>query len=139
MKPIVAMTPLIAAVALAGCGKSAADKAQSKVCDARADISKQVDTLKGLTPSTATTDQITSSLKAIGNDLKKIAGAQGDLNDKRKNEVQQANQAFASQVKQIVSTVGTSTSVNDAKAKLTTAFQQLATTYQQTFAKVDCG
>ena len=46
------------------------DDAKAQVCDARADISKQVDTLKGITVSAATLDQIQTSLKAIDTDLK---------------------------------------------------------------------
>jgi hypothetical protein len=139
MKPLI-IVPVIAALALGACGgQSSEDKAKKQVCDARADISKQVDTLKGLTPSTATTTQIQDSLKAIANDLKQIKDAQGNLSDQRKSQVQEANQAFQSQVKDIASSLGTTTSVSDAKTQLAAAFQQLATTYQQTFAKVDCG
>jgi Tfp pilus assembly protein PilP len=135
---VVLLLGALVAVALGGCGQSKEDKAQSQVCDARADISKQVDTLKGLTISTATTDQITKSLSAIRDDLSKIAGAQGDLNDERKAQVQSANQQFSSQVRDVVSSVGQSLSLGSAKQQLTTALQQLATSYQQTFAKVDC-
>ena len=39
---------LLAALALAACGDSKEEKAQQSVCDARADISKEVDKLKGL-------------------------------------------------------------------------------------------
>ena len=58
-------------VAIAGllpvaCGESDEDKAKSQVCDARADIQKQVDELSGLTITTASVDQVQQSLKAIG-------------------------------------------------------------------------
>ena len=133
------VVPVVAALALGACGgQSKQDKAQKQVCDARADISKQVDTLKGLTISTATTDQLQSSIKAIGDDLKQIKSAQGDLNDQRKSEVQAANQAFESQVKAVTSSLLSSTSISDAKTQVSSALQQLATSYQQTFAKVDC-
>jgi Tfp pilus assembly protein PilP len=139
MKPIIAALVAVLALALAACGQSSSDKAKSTVCDARSDISKQVDTLKGLTPSTATTSQIKDSVTAISDDLKKIADAQDDLNGDRKAQVQEANQQFTSQIKQIAGTLLTSTSVADAKTQLSDAIQQLASTYQQTFAKVDCG
>ena len=128
----------LATLALAGCGTSAADKARSQVCDARSDIAKQVDTLSGLTVSAATTDQISSSLKAIGDDLKKIANAQGDLSDQRKQEVQQANKAFTDQMSQIASDLGKSLSLSDASQQLTSSLKQLATAYKQTFQRIDC-
>jgi len=129
---------IVLGLSACGGGDSKSDKAQSQVCDARADISKQVDTLKGLTISTATADQVTKSLQAIGDDLNKIKNAQGDLSDERKKEVQQANQDFESSVKSIASDLGTSTSLSEAKSALQSALQKLATSYQQTFAKLDC-
>ena len=134
---IVAMIVLALVVSACG-GQSKSDKAKSQVCDARADISKQVDTLKGLTVSTATTSQIKSSVTAIANDLKTITNAQGDLSADRRSQVQQANKAFESQVKDIVSTLGSTTSLSSAKSQLTTALTQLADAYKQTFAKISC-
>jgi Tfp pilus assembly protein PilP len=127
-----------ATLAVAACGESKADKAQSQVCDARADIQKQVDTLSGMTLATASVDGVTSSLKAIQSDLGKIKDAQGDLNDERKQQVKQANQAFESQVKSIAQTVGRSLSLSEAGTQLTDAATKLADSYRQTLAKVDC-
>ena len=45
---LVAVLLLIGATAV-GCGESDAEKAQTQVCDARADLKKQVDDLAGLT------------------------------------------------------------------------------------------
>jgi|SRR4051794_34950135 hypothetical protein len=129
---------LLAAAALASCGTSKEDKAKQQVCDARSDIAKQVDTLKGLTISTASVDQIQTGLKAIGNDLKKIGDAQGDLSASRKQQVKDANQAFSSQVQSTVSDLGQSLSLSNAKSQLESALKQLASAYQSSFAKVDC-
>jgi len=129
---------LLAALALGACGESSQDKAKSTVCDARADISKQVDQLKGLTVSTATVDGVQSSLKAINSNLAKIKDAQGDLSDDRRQQVQDATKAFTSQLQTIAGSVGKSTSLSDAKAQLTSALQQLGDAYKQSFAKVDC-
>ena len=139
MKPV-AVALALAALGLAACGggDSKEEKATNQVCAARDDIQKQVNTLKDLTISTATTDQITKSLQAIGSDLTKIKNAQGDLNDERKKEVQQANKDFESSVKGIASDLGSSTSLSDAKTKLSAALDQLANSYKQTFAKIDC-
>jgi membrane peptidoglycan carboxypeptidase len=129
---------LVAAFALGACGESKQDKAKNTVCSARADIGKQVDQLKGLTISTATADTVQKSVQAIRSDLSKIKDAQGDLSDERRQQVQAANKAFTSQMQSIVKSLGSSTSLSDAKSQLTSATQQLATAYQQSFARIDC-
>ena len=136
----VVLVLVLASLGLVACGgKSKQQKAQDQVCAARSDISKQVNTLKGLTLSTATTSQISNSLQAIGNDLNKIKNAQKDLSSQRKKEVQAANQAFENSIKSIASTLGSTTSLSAAKSQLSAALQGLATSYQQTFAKISCG
>ena len=129
---------LIAALALAACGESKEDKAKSTVCDARADIGKQVDKLKGLTITTASASAAQESLKAINSDLSKITDAQGDLSDDRRQQVETANKAFTSQLQSIAASLGSSTSLSDAKSQLSSALQQLATAYKTSFARVDC-
>ena len=130
---------LACALALGACGgDSKEQKASNKVCDARDDIGQQVKKLEGLTLSTATTDQISASLKAIGDDLTTIRKAQGNLSDQRRQEVQSANKAFASQVEGIVGELGSSLSLSDAKAQLTSALQQMGQSYRKTFARIDC-
>lgn len=129
---------LAATLAVAACGESKQDKAKNQVCSARDDISKQVSSLKALTPATVTADKVKTSLTAIQDDLKKIAGAQGDLNDARKKQVQEANAAFGSALSSIASDLGSSLSIADARTKLSTALADLSTAYQQSFAKVDC-
>src|ERR1700749_258257 len=105
-KPMRIAATFAVSVALVACGgQSKEQKATSQVCDARADIAKQVDTLKNLTVSTATTSQIKTSLNAIKDDLGKIKDAQGDLNPQRKSQLQQANEAFATQIKSIGSSL----------------------------------
>jgi Tfp pilus assembly protein PilP len=140
MKPSIALLliALLATVGLSACGESKQDKAKSTVCDARADISKQVDQLKGLTVSTVTLDGVQSSLKSINSDLSKIKDAQGDLSDSRRQQVQDATKTFTSQVQNIAGSIGKSTSLSDAKAQLTSALQQLGDAYKQSFARVDC-
>ena len=126
------------ALVLGACGESSEEKAQATVCDARADMSKQVDTLKGLTPATVTTGAVTQSLDAIKSDLDDISGAQSDLSSDRRSEVEAANKAFASSVDGIASDVLSSLTAADAKAALVTALQQLGTSYEQAFAPVNC-
>ena len=140
MRPHIAslLLVLIAALALGACGESKEDKAKSTVCDARADIGKQVDKLKGLTITTASASAAQESLKAINSDLSKITDAQGDLSDDRRQQVETANKAFTSQLQSIAASLGSSTSLSDAKSQLSSALQQLATAYKQSFARVDC-
>ena len=130
---------LIAPVGLTACGgKSKSDKAKSTVCDARSDIAKQVSTLQGLTASTVTVDAVSTSLKAIGDDLGKIKNAQGDLSDSRKQQVQSATDTFTTSVKNALGALGKSVSASAGKADLTASLQQLAASYKQAFAPVDC-
>ena len=140
MRPYIAsvLLVLIAALALGACGESKEDKAKSTVCDARADIGKQVDKLKGLTITTASASAAQESLKAINSDLSKITDAQGDLSDDRRQQVETANKAFTSQLQSIAASLGSSTSLSDAKSQLSSALQQLATAYTTSFARVDC-
>jgi hypothetical protein len=86
---------LLAALVVSGCGgQSDSEKAQAKVCDARADISKQVDELKGLTLATATVSGVRENVTAIQDDLKQMAGAQDTLSEDRRKEVKTATDTF---------------------------------------------
>ena len=140
MRPSIALVLLsvVAALAVGACGESKEDKAKNTVCSARADISKQVDQLKSLTISTATADDVQQSVKAITSNLSKIKDAQGDLSDDRRQQVEAATKTFTSQVQSILGSLGKSTSLSDAKSQLTAATQELATAYQQSFARIDC-
>src|SRR5690348_15166841 len=130
---------LLATVALGACGGSSdEDQAKSTVCSARADISKQVDQLKTLTPATFTTAAASKSLSAIRSDLNDIKGARENLSDDRRKQVQQANQEFAGKVQDIAKQVFRSTSGAQAKSEITSSLQQLAQTYRQTYARIDC-
>jgi hypothetical protein len=126
------------ALALGACGESDEEKAQNTVCDAKADIAKQVDELKGLTAATVTADAVTQNLDAIKTDLEDISEAQSDLSSDRRSEAEAANKAFTSSVEEIASELGSSLSAADAKAGVVTALDQLAAAYQKAFAPVNC-
>jgi Zn-dependent oligopeptidase len=134
---LIASLLLIAATAV-GCGESDADKAQTQVCDARADLNKQVEKLASLTPTTATVDGVSGALDAIKNDLETIADAQGDLNGERKQEFESANEKFTSQLEAVMNDLGSNLSLSGAKQQLESAAKQLASSYQQTFAPINC-
>lgn len=132
---------VVAALA-AGCGddeQSAQEQAQTQVCDARADIQTQIDTLQGLTLSTASIDAAQQSLGAIGDDLTQIKDAQADLAPQRKQDVQQAVDAFESQVSGIAGDfVSGLTGGAQAQAQLETALGKLASGFRTAFEPVGC-
>jgi lysozyme family protein len=126
------------AAAFAGCGQSAADKAANQVCDARADIQKQVTTLKNLTPTTASLDKVRSGITAIRNDVKKIVDAQSDLKPNRKKAVQDANKEFSSQLDTALASFATSGSLGAGAKQLQTALTQLGNSYVAALGKIGC-
>ena len=95
--------------------------------------------LQDLTLGTATVDKVRSHLTAIGDDLKKIADAQGQLSESDKKKVQEANQAFKSKVQSLGADIGKSLSLEDAAQQLKSDFADLATTYEQALGPIDCG
>jgi len=124
--------------ALGACGESDEEKAQNTACDARADIGKQVDELKGLSPTTVTAEAVTKNLDAIKSDLQEISDAQPDLSSDRRGEAEAATKAFTSSVEGVAGQLGSSLSASDAKAQLVTALDQLAASYQKAFAPLNC-
>jgi hypothetical protein len=132
------LTVVVLVFALGACGESDEEKAQSKVCDARDDIAKQVDELKSLTPATVTSDGVTQNLDAIQADLKDISDAQSDLSSDRRSEAEAATKAFSSSVQATATELGSSLSAADAKAQVVTALNQLAASYQEAFAPLNC-
>jgi hypothetical protein len=130
---------LAAAVGVAGCGgESNQERAQKKVCSARADISKQVNELKSLTPATATIDGVRQNVNAIQDDLKSITSAQGTLNDQRKSEVKAATDQFTAKLQTIVQQALKSLSLSDARTQLQAAVSDLASAYSSSLGKIDC-
>jgi len=148
---------LLALVLLAACGDSdeenapeaapeetaqgnTQETARQTVCDARDDISEQVDTLKGITPETGSTRlPYSTSLAAIQSDLLDIERAEADLSDDLRQQVQSANQAFETQVEGTVKEIGESTTVTEAESTIAAAADELASSYEETFAGIDCG
>jgi ribosomal protein S20 len=83
-------------------------------------------------------DTVTETVSAIQSDLTQIKDAREDLSDERRQEIESANQAFESQVKGVVKDIGTSLTASDAASTISSAVQQLADSYEQTFARIDC-
>ena len=78
------------------------------------------------------------NLNAIEDDLNQIKDAQGDLNEERKQEVESATQEFTSELEAVANDLTSDLSLSGAQAKLETAGKQLASSYQQAFAQIDC-
>jgi uncharacterized phage infection (PIP) family protein YhgE len=128
-----------AAVVLAACGgESDQEKAQTTVCDARADIAKQVNELKALTPATASVNGVRAKISAIQDDLRKIVDAQGTLSDDRRAQVKAATDQFTARVTQLVQEATKSLTLEDAATRLRAAVSDLATAYSQSIGKIDC-
>lgn len=138
MKHSMILLLMAAALVLTACGESEQEKAQNQVCDARADIRKEVDELSGLTLSTATVDGVTSSLQSIRSSLGKIKDAQSNLDGERKQQVQEANQQFEAEVRTIVQSLGSSMSLSEGATQVKDATTKLADSYRQTLGRVDC-
>jgi hypothetical protein len=128
-----------AALVLAACGgESDQEKAQSSVCDARADIAKQVNELKALTPATASVNGVRANINAIQDDLRKIVDAQGTLSEDRRAQVKAATDQFTARVTQLVQEATKSLTLEDAATRLRAAVSDLATAYSQSIGKIDC-
>ena len=149
---LLAIAAVTIALALGACGDSSdetpastgastgdAAAAQTTVCNARDDIGAEVDELKSLTPATVSRGAITESIAAITKDLDAISGAQGSLSGERRSELEAANKEFKAAVKDTAAQVVSSVTASDAKASLVSALQDLGTSYQETFASLDCG
>lgn len=130
--------PIIAAVVIAGCGQSAEEKARNQVCDARADIQKQVTTLKQMSVATVSKDTVRSSLTAIQADVQKIVDAQPNLNKARKADVNAANEQFKSQISSASDQLTKDLSLSGAKEQLKSALTTLGDSYVQALGQVNC-
>ena len=124
--------------ALSACGESKEDKAKKQVCSARSDITKQIDSLKTLTISSSTPDDVKSALNSIKGDLSKIKDAQPDLAPDRKQQVQTATKTFESQLQQIVPSTVNGLSVTNAKTHIQSAVTSLEAAYKQALEPINC-
>jgi len=136
--PRAAAALAVGALAIAGCGESAQDKAKAQVCNARADISKQVNMLGGLTLSTSSVNAAKAGFEAIGKDLTQIKKAQSKLDPARRAQVESASRTFESQVRSIASGLASNLSPSNAGTQFKSALSQLATAYKQALAPINC-
>ena len=140
MKPLTLALIVVScgAFALSACGESKEDKAKKQVCSARSDISKQIDSLKTLTISSSTPDDVKAALNTIKGDLSKMKDAQPDLAPDRKQQVQTATKTFESQLQQIVPSTVNGLSVTNAKTQIQSAVTSLEAAYKQALEPINC-
>ncbi|HXQ00767.1 MAG TPA: hypothetical protein VN845_11975 [Solirubrobacteraceae bacterium] len=123
---------------LAGCGESSQEKAKAQVCQARADISKEVKKLSELTLSTSILTEAKSGVEAIGKDLTTIKNAQPDLEPARKEQVQAATRTFESQINSILSELVSKPSLSKLETQLKSSLTQLAGSFEKALAPLNC-
>jgi hypothetical protein len=121
------------------CGESEEEKAQNRVCDARADIQKRVDDLAALTITSASIDDVTSNLRAIRDDLEKIAAEREELAPEQRQEVDQAAKSFRSELEAAAKdVVSGAASGEEAGARVGSALDQLANSFRKAYGPLDC-
>jgi aspartate oxidase len=138
-RTIVMLASLLTALPVA-CGESEEEKAQDRVCDARADIEKRVDNLADLTITSAGIDRVTNNLKAIRDDLEKIAAEREDLAPEQQDAVDQAAKRFRSELETAAKdVVSGAASGEEAGARIGAALDDLAKSFREAYGPVDCG
>jgi hypothetical protein len=136
---------LLISVSLAACGESSQEKAQKDVCNARAEISKQIAKLQALTPSASAIEEAKSGVEVIGDELKKIKDAQGDLAPARKEQVEPATKVFEAELKSIAANVaanipsgGVESALKAVGPRLKSSLSALAGSYRRALAPINC-
>jgi hypothetical protein len=138
-RTIVMLASLLTALPVA-CGESEEEKAQDRVCDARADIEKRVDNLADLTITSAGIDRVTNNLKAIRDDLEKIAAEREELAPEQRDAVDQAAKRFRSELETAAKDVASgAASGEEAGARIGAALDDLAKSFREAYGPVDCG
>jgi chromosome segregation ATPase len=145
-RPLTALAIAMAGAAVAACGDSAdedaapqaEEDAMAQVCSARNGIGEEVEQLSSMTVTTATTEEISSSVQSIRDDLTTLAQARGELSEERRAEVDEANEAFAAEVRQIAGTLLKSTSLEEGRAELEEALASLEESYRDSLGTIDC-
>jgi hypothetical protein len=137
-KLLTVLALVVGVFAFAACGESSEEKAKAQVCSAREDISKQLDILTNLTVSTSVLSEAKGSVESIAGDLKKIKEAQPNLSPGRKAQVEMAAKTFETQVTSTVSSLASGLSLTNAETEIKAAATQLANSFKNTLAPINC-
>ena len=128
---------LVAALALGGCGESSQAKAEKTVCEGKTEATAGVEALTKATTQVPTIAGVEDGIAMISSGLKKIGSAQSDLTGARKEQVEQANSTLSSDLSKLKQELK-SLSPSQIKQQLTTAVEQLASSYKQALAPISC-
>ncbi|MGH2746258.1 MAG: hypothetical protein ACRDN8_27950 [Thermoleophilaceae bacterium] len=130
---------LASAALLSACGESEEEKAQNRVCDARADIQERLDELASLTVTSVSIDRVTNNLEAIGDDLEKIAAEREDLSSEQRRAVDEAGEQFRSELEATArDVVSGATSGEEAGERIGAALDDLVESFRSAYGPVDC-
>ena len=134
---------ILAALSLAACdsaGESQDNKALSTICDARADIHDQIDTLKGIRTGETNGDEAQKAVLDIKGDISSITTAADDLSGDKREDMQNANQEFKQSVgKSLQQLSRGNVSGAQASSQIGNATDDLESSYKETLENVDCG
>jgi hypothetical protein len=128
---------LIVPLVIAGCGESDQAKAEKTVCEGKQQISTSVQSLQGLTLTTASIAMVQGDIKAIGEGLTKIKDAQSKLSGPRREKIEKANSELSAGLSGLTHELSSLT-ISSAETKLTAAVNKLVTSYKQALAPIEC-
>ncbi len=130
-----------AAIAIAGCGQTAQEKAKGQVCSAGTNVAQQVTQLDALPASQLDPRQALQKLMVIGVRLKQIRDALGNLDATKAQELRTAEEAFRQQFGQVVYGLvgGMTFGTEKLQADLEPGLARLAASWRQTVAPALAG
>ncbi len=126
------------AFVLAGCGESSAEKAHAQVCSSRTEISKQVESLKSLTPLPTSLVAAKTSFEIILKELGKIQSEVPKLEGPSKSQVETATNTFKAQITSLALSLTKGFNPATAATQLQRGLEQLLSSYKQTIAQISC-
>ncbi len=136
----------LVAVALAGCGESAEEKATAQVCSATKEIRAQLSKLSNLSLSAKALEEIKDAAGVMKKEVGKIKESAPNLPSARKGEVEAAQKVLQSELLAAAATLAsTAKSSGDVEAVLAqsepevkAAVAGLATSYKQAYEALKC-
>jgi len=137
---VIAVIPALSLVACDSAGESKENRAQSIICDARADIATQIETLQGLGTGETTVEEAQKAARKIRADISSIRTAQQDLGEERLQEVREARAEFATAVRSALRAAANGdASAPETKQQLSSAADDVQQAYEESLKRIDCG
>jgi hypothetical protein len=128
---------LMLSFVLAACGESGQAKAEKTVCAAKQEIASSVQSLQSLTIANASVSTVQKDAESIGEGLKQLHRAEGQLSGTRKTQVEKANTELSTQLSSFTHEL-TSLTLPEAQAQVTSAVDKLVASYKNAFAPIQC-